>query len=99
MLPLKRMGFFKTRKNKQFNYKPIYFDPEKEGREARKKKREISFRNEDSEFKKRNFGDSTSPYKDMQTQLNRRMLILTGMIAALLILGYYLWFKLMPFLK
>lgn len=93
------MGFFKTRKNKQFNYKPIYFDPEKESKEARKNQRNISFRNEDSEFKRRNFGNSTSPYKDMQKQMNRRMLMLTGIIAILLILGYYLWFKMIPLLK
>lgn len=29
--------FFKLQKNKQFDYKPIYYDPVKEEREARKK--------------------------------------------------------------
>lgn len=93
------MGFFKPRKNKRFDYKPIYFDPDKEEREARRGQRNISFRNEDSQFKKRNFGESSSPYKDMQKQMNRRMILLTGIIAILIILGYYLWFKLIPLLK
>ncbi len=30
--------FFKLPKHKQFNYQPLYYDPDKEAREARKKR-------------------------------------------------------------
>jgi len=34
-----KFSFFKTPKPRQFNYKPLYYDPDKEEAEARKKAR------------------------------------------------------------
>lgn len=91
------MSIFKTRKNKRFNYKPIYFDQKKEDREKRKAERRISFRKEDSKFKERNFDDwDRMQYSELRDQGKRRMrfmIIFTGLI---LVGFYFLWIYLIP---
>lgn len=91
------MSLFKTTKNKRFNYKPIYFDPEKEERKKRREKKRISFRGEDSEFKRKNFDNwDRKYYSDMRYQGRRRMLVLIAITAAFLIACYFAWLKLIP---
>lgn len=44
--------FFKIPRHRQFNYNPVYYDPEKEEREERRReiKREMGIKDEESEY-------------------------------------------------
>jgi hypothetical protein len=81
---------FKTRKSKQFNYKPIFYDKDKVQREKDKAKRNISFRKEDSNFKKINFDNwERKSYSDMRNEGKKRMKFLIIITSFLL---FIVWF-------
>jgi len=76
--------FFKLHKARQYNYKPVFFDPEKEEREQR---RDQNAENKDTDYSQ-NIRNKFSTLRDQRTQKspiksqNFRLLLITiGLVA------------------
>lgn len=90
--------FFKLPKNKQFNYQPIFYNPEKEAREKRKKEieRELEFQSDDQngDFGRLRRGAIREYYykksKKVRRQSNYRLVVL---IIILLFIAYLLLYR------
>ena len=96
--------FFKNRRPRQFEHKPIYFDPHKEEMEKRalKIKNELGRAESDDEFIasiKGTFMEGTSHLKKQkakgETSASRfsKNILYIVLLAALVLLGWYLFFK------
>ena len=97
-------SFYNNRRPRQYNHKPIYFDPHKEAMEerVRKIKKEMGLIEQDEDFKpsiKGTFVEGTSHLKERvskgESTRNRsyKNIILIGAVVILVILGWYLFFK------
>ena len=87
--------FFKLPKHKQFNYQPLYYDPEKEAREARAKR--IAASSGDNSEKKYipniSRGSMREYYKREKKKVHKQSNIrLIFIIAILFIIAYLLLF-------
>ena len=89
--------FFKIPRHRQFNYQPLYYDPEKEEREERNReiKRELGIKDEkDSEYRPTIRRGSMKAYfkgnKRAQRNSNLRLVLI---IIFLLFLAYFLLYK------
>lgn len=86
------LTFFKTPRNKQFNYKPVYWDKEKEEREKRRKSALEDTNKEYSEALRerlemrwrRNSGAREKKSSNVR---------LVGIIFVLALISYYLFFR------
>lgn len=80
---------FKTRKNRRFNYKPIYFDPDKEERE--KKRKRLAFQREGQIMRNNAKNWDRIPFSELERQGKRRIWFLIALIGGMLTL-FYLFF-------
>ncbi len=89
-----RVKFFHTPKNKKFNYKPLYYDPEDEERQKRKDK--LSGKIAPGESIKQEFTRRRKQQKKSGRISNARAFII---IVVLLLIAYYLIFDDIPFIN
>ncbi|MGC9341576.1 MAG: hypothetical protein ACP5E3_02660 [Bacteroidales bacterium] len=88
--------FFKIPRHRQFNYQPLYYDPEKEEREKRNRelKREMGLGEEGKEYKPTIRRGSMKTYfkanKRAERNSNLRLVLI---IVFLLFLAYFLLYK------
>jgi len=87
--------FFKLPKNKQFNYQPLYYDPMKEDREARRKQIDREFGNtSDKGYSPRITKGAMREYfkreNKARKQSNLRLIII---VMVLLFIAYLLLFR------
>ena len=88
-------GFFKLRKPKQFQYKPLFYDPVKERREERNREiaRELGI-NQDEVYSSRlapgSFRSHLRTAGKQKTYTNMRLLVI---VAILLFLAYFLLYR------
>ena len=84
--------FFKTPKNKQFNYRPLYYDPKKEEREKRLKSAYETGKDDYEQALRDRIQmrwKRTSGNRDRQAS-NRRLVII---LAVIFLVAYYLFFR------
>jgi len=97
-------SFYNNRRPRQYEHKPIYFDPHKEAMEerVRKIKKEMGLIEQDEDFKpsiKGTFVEGTSHLKkrvskgESTRSRSYKNIILIGAVVILVILGWYLFFK------
>ncbi len=89
--------FFKLKEPNRFNYKPLYWDPEKEAREERVRRikaelgQEISFSKQSSAITRGSFRQySSGKHRKAGRESNLRLVIIA---AALLLLAYLLFYR------
>lgn len=86
--------FFHTPKPKGFNYTPVYYDPEKEEREKRKRKYEGGGQNEQGAMEERmrdRFERTRSQKRGKQVM--RSNIRLSLILLVLLFLTYFMFFR------
>lgn len=84
--------FFKTPKNKQFNYRPLYYDPKKEEREKRLKTAYEAGKDDYEQALRDRIQmrwKRTSGTRDRQASTRRLVIIL----AVIFLLAYYVFFR------
>jgi hypothetical protein len=88
--------FFKIPRHRQFNYQPLYYDPEKEEREERNReiKRELGIQEKDGEFRPSIRRGSMKAYfkgnKRAERNSNLRLILI---IVFLLFVAYFLLYR------
>lgn len=97
-------SFYNNRRPRQFDHKPIYFDPHKEAMEERVRqiKKEMGLIEEDEDYKtsiKGSFVEGTSHLKkrrakgETSSSRSGKSTLLIVAVVILVILGWYLFFK------
>jgi len=89
-------SFFKIARHRQFNYNPVYYDPEKEEREERRReiKREMGIKDEEGEYRPTIKRGSMKTYfkgnKRAERNSNLRLILIIGF---LLFVAYLLLYR------
>lgn len=89
-----RLIFFKLHKHKKFNYKPIFYDPQKEEFEERVKKikAELGLLDKETPYTPKLTHGSLRKYSKVLRHENKKSLIRIFIIILILLLLIYLFF-------